>query len=38
MWAMVWALFFAHIAHTKSRASTSESAFVGNVGNQKSKL
>jgi hypothetical protein len=31
MWAMVWAMFLTHIAHTKRRASTSDSAFVGNV-------
>jgi hypothetical protein len=31
MWAMVWAMFFAHIAHTKSLAAPTFWAFVGNV-------
>jgi hypothetical protein len=31
MWAMVWAMFFAHIAHIKSLAASTFWAFVGNV-------
>jgi hypothetical protein len=31
MWVIVWAMFFAHIAHTKSVGTTGFSAFVGNV-------
>jgi hypothetical protein len=38
MWVIVWAIFLTHIAHTKSRASTSVWAFVGNVVILKQKL